>query len=107
MSQSNVNSSRVSKTLLSRTALFAVPAVNVNCLSPSPQCIHGSLVKATSALCPMHGTQLSLCANEAKVLSKANKILMYVCICILILRFYFIFSFINLFMHLISFFVHF
>ncbi|CAG2167007.1 unnamed protein product, partial [Oppiella nova] len=60
--------SRISKAILSKQALFGAVS--------TPQCIRGSLVKTSSSLCPMHGSQHSLCSNDAKVLSKANKILM-------------------------------
>lgn len=47
------------------------------------QCVHGVLVRTISTTgnnfsCPVHGTQAHLCSSEAKVMSRANKILMYV-----------------------------
>lgn len=63
---------RISKTILSKQAVFGTSS------APSPQCIRGSLMKTVSSPCPLHGNATSLCASEAKVLCKANKILQYV-----------------------------
>ncbi|CAG2105275.1 unnamed protein product [Medioppia subpectinata] len=60
--------SRISKAILSKQALFGAAS--------TPQCIRGSLIKTASSLCPMHGNQMSFCSNDARVLSKANQILM-------------------------------
>ena len=39
-----------------------------------------SSISSSSLSCPFHGTQAHLCSSEARVLSRANKILMYVCL---------------------------
>jgi len=69
-------SSRITKTLLSRQALFAPSGP----MTHSPHCVHGALMRtaSTNFSCPVHGSQAHLCSSEARVLSRANKILMYV-----------------------------
>lgn len=44
------------------------------------QCVHGALMRTASSnfSCPVHGSQAHLCSTEARLLSRANKILMYV-----------------------------
>ena len=89
---SSLSSSRISKAILSKQALFGaitnddnknnnlqVHNSQSNILrsnGPSPQCVRGSLLKTTSD--HLHGISPNLCSNDAKVLFQANKILMYV-----------------------------
>lgn len=42
------------------------------------QCVHGALMRTASSnfSCPVHGSQAHLCSTEARLLSRANKILM-------------------------------
>lgn len=73
---SSTPSSRITKALLSRQALFAQSGP----MTHSPHCVHGALMRtaSTNFSCPVHGSQAHLCSSEARVLSRANKILMYV-----------------------------
>lgn len=65
------------------------------------QCVHGALMRTASSnfSCPVHGSQAHLCSTEARLLSRANKILMYVHLPLLRLFFYFYYVFNFLYIH--------
>ena len=59
------------------------PTTTASVTIASNSCInHGASSSSSSLSCPFHGTQAHLCSSEARVLSRANKILMYVCVCV-------------------------
>ncbi|KAH9424357.1 Unconventional myosin-IXb [Dermatophagoides pteronyssinus] len=53
------------------------PTTTASVTIASNSCInHGASSSSSSLSCPFHGTQAHLCSSEARVLSRANKILM-------------------------------